>query len=432
MKHLTLLLLALLAGCGTGDGTCHVGGFEWNCSGTVTPADAAPAPDVAVDAPVVQPDSPVALPDARIDAFTPDVKMALDAAPVAHRMGVGTQLWQLGWMDSSYSFVPGVNFATTASPWQPALIADLAQYTGPLRSMDAVATNNTQASAWAQRTAKTAGIVAQTGDNGVAWEWWIDACNRAHRDCWFNIPYKTATGRAINDYAVALATLVKATLDPGLKAIFEYSNEAWNGSFATLNYTKAQGQALHLDADEWTNAFKYYAVASARIFDAVDSVMGAGNPRVVHLMAGQRDNAWLVGVHLAQLAAEGQHADAYAFAPYFRGTTVSDNRDDMVAMLDALQGPVDVVKAHGLPVWCYEGGQENYSGATGPNHDPGMYGLYRDFLTELDTMGVSQCSLYLHVAPCSDGNCWGVRESLSQALGQAHRWRAITDWTSGR
>lgn len=426
MKRAALVAcLVLLGGCDA-DGNCHVGPATWICSGNHTQVDAGTdaEADAAPPSPNVSPDAPAdSAPDARSDA-------AVDARLPGSSMRVGTQLWQLGWMDPSLSFKPGYNFAAAVgSPWQDALVSDLSQYTGPLRSMDAVATNNTKISAWSGRTKKTDPLMLQVSDNGVAWEHWIDLCNRTHRDCWLNVPYLAVAGRNPSEYATQLAVLVKDQLDPSLRAFVEYSNEAWNGAFPTLNYELTQGLALRLDVDRWTNAFKYHAVASVVVFRAFEGVFGADSQRVVRVLAGQRGNAWMTGVHLDQLAVEGARADAYAVAPYLDGTTIADMQAALDPMFhDEIKPVVDVAKSHGLPTVCYEGGQEIYSSAIAPNRDPAMYDVYVSYLDHAAALGITSCALYLHVAPCGQGGCWGARESLSQPLAQAHKFRAILDW----
>lgn len=463
--------LALLAGCnipsfpttGGASGTCSFSSGAWECHGSYgtdggiadatleSPAPPADAPlvapdaasaadrtaDVAIitDAPVASPDAP-ALGDAPV--ASPDVAPVPDARATAG-MRVGTQLWQLGWLDSAQSFIPGVNFATATGVWQPALVTDLAGYTGPLRSMDAVATVNSSVAAWANRTAATAPLSAQTSDNGVAVEWWIDLCNRAHRDCWFNVPTHTAVGRAINDYAVAEATIVKAKLDPSLRSWWEYSNETWNGGpnggpgINAAGYVIQQGKALGLPGsagDGYEGGFRYSAIAAAGVFKAVESVFtGADRARIVKVMAGQRGNAWLVGVHLDTLAAEGVSADVYGVAPYLDGATIGDMQAGVVPLFrDEIKPIVDMAKARGVPTVCYEGGQEIYSNAQPANRDPGMFDVYTSYLDHADALGITHCALYLHVSPCTPGGCWGARESLTQPLAQSHKFRAVTAW----
>jgi hypothetical protein len=381
---------------------------------TATPAAAVPVP-VPTPTPVPVP-TPTPVP-----APTP---------PSGMRVGVNVS-WEIDWEDPANVFVPGVNFATTTNPFQPQLVLELRKYTGALRFMDFTATNTEQVTNWASRTQKTDPLSKQSGESGgVAWEWAALLCNLTGRDCWVNIPYQSAVGRNANDYALQLAKLLQAQLDPSLRVYVEYSNEAWNGMFPTLNYCLAQGKQLHLDTDNYTNAYEYYAVASAKCFEAFDAVFGKDSSRVVKVIGGMRDTAYLVDAELNQLAAEGHSLKnvVYAVAPYFSASTLAGLQADLTGMLKDLQVVVTAVKKHGVPIVTYEGGQELYSGALKPNRDPVMYTLYTSLLDSLKSMGFAEACLYLHQSPYDDGNAWGLEEKLGQDLATAHKMRAVLDW----
>ena len=69
--------------------------------------------------------------------------------------------------------------------------------------------------------------------NGVPYEMQIALSNELQQDLWLNIPHA-----ATDDFITQLAQLVNEQLDPDLRVWIEYTNEAWNGSFAQNDYIR--------------------------------------------------------------------------------------------------------------------------------------------------------------------------------------------------
>lgn len=113
-----------------------------------------------------------------------------------------------------------------------------------LRFMDWGGTNNSLQETWSDRKHPTFYTMVSTGGDplgkwgppptpfdrkfagGVAYEYMIQLCNMLQIDMWVCIPH-----RATDDYIAELASLVKSSLDPGLKVYVEFSNEIWNWQF---------------------------------------------------------------------------------------------------------------------------------------------------------------------------------------------------------
>lgn len=96
-----------------------------------------------------------------------------------------------------------------------------------IRFMDWQATNNSTIATWSDR--KRRGGLERTG---VAIEDMVELCNQTGCDGWFNVPHL-----ADPDFITRMATYIRDTLDPTLKAYFEYSNENWNFSFQQVSWS---------------------------------------------------------------------------------------------------------------------------------------------------------------------------------------------------
>ncbi len=345
-------------------------------------------------------------------------------------MKIGTNFWNLGWGIWDDVFKPDVDFASTTNPWQPAFLDEIKGYAA-LRFMDFGRINDSPEQRWSDRTAKSAARPAQ---ERLAYEWMVDLCNRTHRDMWVNVPHQ-----ADADYAFQLATLIKGSLDPALKVYVEWSNETWNGIFAQTQYAFDRGNALALDPDPWTAAFKYHVYAAVRAFEQFDRVFGAGSPRLVKVVGGFIDNSWLAGVHVKALAdarinPNGIKANAYAIAPYFghavdgkAGDAVTQLRaavDDAVANVKAIH---DVVVPAGLTLLAYEGGQHVLTNADVMSGQPAMYDLYNRLLDGVAPY-LALFMHYVHSGSWASDGAWGSERFVGQPLDQCPKRRAILDW----
>lgn len=345
-------------------------------------------------------------------------------------MKIGTNFWDLGWGIWDDVFRPGVDFATTTDPWNPAFLDEVRHYR-VLRFMDFGQVNRSTERTWSERTQRTDAGHAQ---ERLAYEWMIDLCNRTGADLWVTVPTQ-----ADDAYAFELATLIEANLDPSLAVYVEWSNETWNGGFTQYRYAADQGVALGLDTDEYAAGAKFHVYRAVRLFAQFDAVFGAANPRVVRVISGQSVNTYLTGIHLAALAdatinPTGMTPDAYAIAPYF-GHDVDGNAGDAVSQLamrvtDAIaevRAQHDAIAPTGMRLVAYEGGQHVLSGADVVNARPEMYTLYTDYLDGVAPY-FAIFSHYLHNGEWGSGGAWGAERYVGQPLSEAHKLRAIFDW----
>lgn len=167
------------------------------------------------------------------------------------------------------------------------------------------------------------------GRIGVPIEIQIALANRLGADAWFTIPH-LADDALIRHYA----TLVRDTLDPGLKAYVELSNEVWNWMFAQARWADEQGRARwRRDA----TGVQYYALRASEMADIWAEVFGpAGKDRLVRVIATQTgwtglEDQILNAPEWAREVGQGfvppwQRFDAYAVTGYFSGNLGSDEK----------------------------------------------------------------------------------------------------------
>lgn len=348
----------------------------------------------------------------------------------AVRSAIGTNFWNLGWGIWDDVFAAGVDFSTTDNPWNPAFLAEVSHY-GVVRTMDFSQANISTEQTWAERTQPTDG---PPGQERLAWEWIIDLSNRTSTDLWINLPTESD-----DDYALELATLIRAELEPDRVVYVEWSNETWNGGFPQAQYAIDRGLELGLDADGYTAGAKYHVYRAIRIFEQFDAVFGADDPHIVKVIAGQAVNTWLTGIHLAALQdatvnPSGMAVDAYAIAPYF-GHDVDGNGADALpqlqaaveAAVDAVNSQADAVGPAGLSLMAYEGGQHVTTGADVVSSTPEMYDLYSAYLDGVMPR-LDRFVHYLHNGEWSSGGAWGAERYVGQPLSEAHKLRALYDW----
>jgi hypothetical protein len=385
-------------------------------------------------------------------------------------MDLGTNFWNLGWHKSSDCF-KDVKNVTVDDPWNPQFLKEISIYRS-FRFMDWDVTNNSKRERWWERTAKNA--VKQIP---VAYEWMIDLCNRMNADMWVTIPHRTishSTGDAPADYALRLCILIKTGVDmkdvdltgmldklskmdadsfiraggvktceplkADLKLYVEYSNETWNGMFKQAHYCCDEGEALGLSENRWTAGFRYHAWAAIRLFRAADLVFGADSDRTVKVLATQTSNSWIAGQHQevmndSSLNPWNVKADAIATAPYFGHNVVGDSADAAKQLRAAIEKSAEQSARHkeiadktGLKLIAYEGGQHVYKKAKAINLSPVMYELYQEYLDRMAEY-FSHFSHYCHVGQAGDRGSWGCIEYTGQPLTEAHKYRALLEWS---
>ena len=343
---------------------------------------------------------------------------------------IGANFWNEGWEPASDFFASNVNWATTTNPWNPTLLTDLAPYAHVLRFMDWNRTNDQVAGSWAARAQPN----VAPGDRGVAYEWQIDLCNRAHVDYWINVPTL-----ADDDHVTKLAQLIQQKLDPSLRIYIEYSNEVWNGGFPQATYADNQGVAANMPGmNQWYKGWAWYVYRAVQIFQGFEAVFGKNSPRLVKVLSGQAgytgdasNPAPVCAWHLQSLAdktvnPQGETINAYAIAPYFGGTDTTALASDIPDEATLVQNHVACLKGTGIPLISYEGGQDSYAATscTAVATDPAMTNLYVTYLNSMMSAGLlGPFMQYTHV-----GNCWGLKMATGDSNAKAPKYQGVLNW----
>jgi hypothetical protein len=343
---------------------------------------------------------------------------------------IGANFWNEGWEPASDFFSSNVNWATTTNPWNPTLLTDLAPYAHVLRFMDWNRTNDQVAGSWAARAQPN----VAPGDRGVAYEWQIDLCNRAHVDYWINVPTL-----ADDDHVTKLAQLIQQKLDPSLRIYIEYSNEVWNGGFPQATYADNQGVAANMPGmNQWYKGWAWYVYRAVQIFQGFEAVFGKNSPRLVKVLSGQAgytgdasNPAPVCAWHLQSLAdktvnPQSETINAYAIAPYFGGTDTTALASDIPDEATLVQNHVACLKGTGIPLIGYEGGQDSYAATscTAVATDPAMTNLYLTYLNSMMSAGLlGPFMQYTHV-----GNCWGLKMATGDSNAKAPKYQGVLNW----
>jgi hypothetical protein len=345
---------------------------------------------------------------------------------------VGANFWNDEWEPASDLFISNVNWTTTTNPWNPALLSDLAPYAHVLRFMDWNRTNDQVDGSWATRAQPN----VAPGDRGVAYEWQIDLCNRAHVDYWINVPTL-----ADDDHVTKLAQLIQEKLDPGLRIYIEYSNGVWNAGFPQSTYVSNQGVAANMPGvNQSYQGWAWYVFRSVQVFQGFEAVFGNNSPRLVKVLSGQANYAGdasnpapLCVWHLQSLAdktvnPQGETINAYAIAPYFAGQTTSALSADIPNEATYVQNHVACLKGTGIPLISYEGGQDSFAATScsAVATDPAMTNLYVTYLNAMMAAGMAgPFNQYTHV-----GNCWGLKMASGDSNANAPKYQGVLNWVA--
>ncbi len=351
-------------------------------------------------------------------------------------------------------------YADNASdPFHPEYKSKLSNFS-VLRFMDWGRTNASEVVTWDDRTLPD--HYTQAGDNGVALEYMVMLANDLEKDLWICIPHK-----ADDNYVTQCAQLLKDTVNPNLKVYIEYSNETWNSNYAfpQTAWVQDKGQALGLHDDSWKAGQMYTGLRSAEIWSLFWNVFGADmDKRIVKVLATQSVNTGVSEMRLEVfsdplLNPSGIQPDALALAPYFGGDVADDIVDNQEvdsisvsqilsrAMEDinlTLPGEISAQKAiadeYALELICYEGGQhlvgtlgnENNTTLTDKlllaNRSPDMGGLYTEYLTLLQQLGVSHFNNFSYIGEYNKWGSWGTFEHLFQAAQDSYKFQVLNTW----
>ncbi len=330
------------------------------------------------------------------------------------------------------------------------------------RYMDWAKTNNSTLSTWANRPKPS--DFTQT-DRGVAIEHQITHANVHQSHPWFNIPHL-----ATDDYIEKMALLVRDTLDDGLVARIEYSNEVWNDSFTQAQYAATQASAEGIAPAHW------YSKRSVEMFDIFENVFthGGTNPegmgRLVRVLAGQASYAQVATQTLSYNNAYLK-TDALAIAPYFgdipkagpqANAWTNANWPERLLKVEAI---LETTKGHmdnhaqllsntaddqgnllysDIKLFAYEGGQ-GFVGANNTHGNaaltqlmqdlsgrPEMRQWYFDYLTHWDQIGGKDFMLFSSAGERSKWGSWGHYEYEGQPLSESPKMQGVFDFLASR
>lgn len=154
---------------------------------------------------------------------------------------------------------------------------------------------------------------------GAPVEIMVALANELDANPWFTMPHLSQ-----DPLVQFYAQTVRDTLEPGLVAHVEYSNEVWNWQFGQATWAEEQGRARWGRDSTWV---QYYALRAAEVADIWRDTFGdqAGS-RLVRIIATQTGYLGLEEQILTapDVIAEGRaapatHFDAYAVTGYFSG-----------------------------------------------------------------------------------------------------------------
>jgi hypothetical protein len=346
---------------------------------------------------------------------------------------------------------PGANF----SPFYPLFLQRLAPF-GTLRFTQDAATNTSQVRHWSDL--KPVGYETQMNSatalqNGMAPQYMIEMSNELKADLWVNMPHL-----ADDNFIRTYATLVRDTLQPGLKVYVEWSNEVWNPAPGHLVYQWVR-QQVALPQNAGVTFEQFVARENQRTFAIWSQVFAGQTNRLERVVAGIEAVPGYAANVLQNM--NGQF-DAVACAAYFSptpaqcaaygaATTADQVLNDMAASLPTWLGQLrahraladQYAAALGRPIRfvAYQGGAE----LIGDNQlyqaaynaaavNPRMYDLLRQFL-----QGANQVGLDLFVDfqfterndPASPFGISGALNYLDQPTADAPKYRALLEAANG-
>jgi hypothetical protein len=352
--------------------------------------------------------------------------------------------------------MPGYSGTYMTNRFHPEFTSRISTFKA-LRFMDWGDTNDSLLTNWSDR--------AESGDysyalNGVPYEVMIELANQLNLPPWICVPHQ-----ATDDYITQLIRLLRDNLNPGLKVYLEYSNETWNWGFTQSNYCETEGGLLGLPSfygfrwafhckkacDIWRIFIQEFG-SDERLVKLLATQVGwgsgtAGDPYPAEFMLDTAMTDPLVNP-------DNYKADAIAIAPYFAPVGMAALPDtatvdqvlslsqqsivDMTAAGGMVPGHKALAGAHGAELICYEGGQHMVRDTSNTltarfieaNRDPRIYGIYTDYLNGLDASGVG---LFCHFVDCGGWSRWGMWGSMeyqNQPIADAHKYRALLDWSN--
>ncbi len=143
---------------------------------------------------------------------------------------------------------------------------------------------NFHAATWAARPMLSNSIYG--GPRGAPFELVIALANQTSTNPWFNLPIDMPDADV-----TSLAALIQSTLNSGLKAYIELSNEVWNSEFTQEAYASWVGQNMWPDyAARGYSAYdctlNYYGMRVAKVADLFSAQFGSSFSSTVRILCG--------------------------------------------------------------------------------------------------------------------------------------------------
>lgn len=333
---------------------------------------------------------------------------------VQGELTVAANFWNLGWQGID-SYCDG-----EWGNWKKSFVDEIQIYSC-LRFMDWNMVNNNVATTWADRVKKSEGCTQLANAyRPIAYEWMIDVANLVPNCAlWLNVP-----ALADQNYVANLARLVHKELAPGRMVYLEYANETWwePASNPVVNAVAAQIPNLQWDGDFtffgpreddiWIiKHFLGHAYLAAQMwgwFHEAWVADGGDQNLLVNVLAGQVNygngadaRGMLEALEDPNVNPTGIKCDAFAVAPYWRGSPVSNEQQ--------LAEHKVYCDAKGVKLVLYEGG---------PGED--MVHASPDQMTQFLEMANNYVDgPYCHY--CHSGGSWGAVEN--------GYYQAFVDWS---
>lgn len=359
--------------------------------------------------------------------------------------------------------LPGFEHTYQRDPFYPPFLRALKPF-GTIRFMPWAGIARSDVVEWADRRpadyatqalsfSPTTEPVTRTG---VALEYQIALANRMGADPWLNVPV-----RASDDYIRQMATYVHAHLRPDLHLYIEFSNEIWNGRFASdYGYAREMGTLMGLDSNRnHTNAGLYwYALRSSRMFDIWNEVYGRDARRIAHVIAGQQNWPREAEIILsfrdtyrkADVLAVGGYVSPYRYRdmvdPQTAGQiahhTPAQVMDNLNAAITASGAAIAahraIARRYDLGLVVYEGGTDFDTGMVpAPSRakisalfatvqaDPQLGAAYRRLLDIQFAQGTTLFNHFCDVMPPAAGG-HGLLEWQDQPLATSTKFQALS------
>jgi hypothetical protein len=379
-------------------------------------------------------------------------------------------------------------FPHTADVWAPLWIEDIDIYS-VIRFHQWGKTCFAKIATWQDKEPanvdpRSVGGTQDAPGNGIAYEWWIDLCNRSGADLWLQVPHLTLAVADFpngddfnNDFLHKLAILVRHGVDMGtldLKALtggnfsalsefsqaelidaggirtgnplrddlflyLEYSNETWLGMWDGHGHALQQGEALGLP-NEGRDAM-FHAWAAVRCWRAFHDVFGdARKYQVVNTLAGTWGDLNVATRQITEIIQNpewnpwGVLPDAYTI-DYYAGYNLDGNS------LNIRQEYRDFVMEKSARHYTFIAGLREllpglrFAGYEGGNHvttgvDAWMEGndMYEVYMEQHEAFGPVYTEAMCHYVHVDNGHAFSAKSYVGQPADEAPKFRAIRDW----